>query len=237
MPDVFTTKKKKRQSKPAVLPVQENQAESNTSQTPNETVAQTNEPPSPPSPSEHHLHMLASFCQDPVGFTFQTQEADETILLFLRRHFITNIPWIFTTILLALVPFVFGIFFPMLPFFSLIPSRYIFILELFYLLIVFAYAFIGFITWFYNVSIVTQKRIIDIDFSDVVYKNVAETKLDLVQDVDYTQIGVIQSIFNFGDVIVHTAGDNPHFDFLEVPRPADVTRIIENLIGRSPRVP
>lgn len=188
-----------------------------------------------PDNQEHHMHAFAAFCQDPVGFTFQTQEADEQVLLFLRKHFITNVPWIILSLIfLTLPPLVSPLFSnPDLPF-GMLPTRFYTILGLFYYLVVFGYIFANFITWSYNISLVTQKRVMDIDFQDIIYTNVAETKIDLVQDVDYTQIGVFQSIFNFGDVFVHTSGNNPNFDFIQVPQPARATNIIEDLIGRNP---
>ncbi len=217
MPDVFVSPKKAK-------------ATSAISETKPPTTAKT-------ETQEHHMHAFAAFCQDPVGFTFQTQEVDEHVLLFLRKHFITNVPWIILSLIFLIIP---PLVLPLLqdpnlPF-NTLPSRFYVVLGLFYYLVVFGYIFANFITWFYNISLVTQKRVVDIDFQDIIYTNVASTKIDLVQDVDYTQIGVFQSIFNFGDVFVHTAGDNPNFDFIQVPQPARVSSIIEDLIGRNPHV-
>ena len=181
---------------------------------------------------ENHIHALSSFCQNPVGISFQNQEEDEEVLLFLRRHFITNIPWIFISLVLSLVPpllFILNIKIPIL-FFS-VPENFLIVFIVFYYLVVFIYAFISFITWYYNISLVTQKRVVDIDFSDIVYHDVAMTKLNLIEDVNYTQTGFIRSFFNYGDVFVQTAGEKLHFDFLAVPNPANAVNITENLIG------
>lgn len=40
---------------------------------------------------------LASFLMRPHGVSFETREDEEQIILFLRKHFVTNIPWIFTS--------------------------------------------------------------------------------------------------------------------------------------------
>ncbi|HSX40608.1 MAG TPA: hypothetical protein VLF68_03260 [Candidatus Saccharimonadales bacterium] len=190
-----------------------------------------------PPITEHHIHALAAFCQNPLGITFATQEEGETILLFLRRHFITNFPWIFISIVLLVVPTILHILFKT-PFiaadnlFSFLPANFGTFFTLFYYLLIAMYIFINFITWYFNISMVTTIRIIDIDFSDVVYKNISATKLDLVQDVNYTQIGVIPSVFDYGDVLVQTAGSQEMFDFSSVPHPQRVVKIIEDLIGR-----
>lgn len=185
-----------------------------------------------------HAHMFASFCPNPIGVSFIDQEKDEEILLFLRRHFITNVPWILISIIFILLPLIivainsrFAIF--ILPNFT--PSLFILALILYYL-IVLTFIFVNFITWYYNISLVTNKRIIDIDFSGLLYKNVAATTLALVQDVSYTQVGVIPAFFDYGDVNVQTAGTFENFDFTSVPHPQRVVQIIANLIGKEKNV-
>ncbi len=190
---------------------------------------------SDPTPKiQHHPHMFSSYCENPNYLSFQSQESDEKILLFLRRHFITNLPWIFITFLLLFAPFAlnFIIVQTNTPI-SFLPIRFVTFLLLFYYLLVLTYALVSYFTWFFNISLITQKRVIDIDFSELVYKNVAATKLDLIQDASYSQIGVIRSIFDYGDVMVQTAGALDNFDFKAVPKPEKVIQIVESLIGRS----
>lgn len=184
--------------------------------------------------NEKHIHMLSSFCQNPTGVSFQSQEDDEKILLFLRRHFITNVPWIIIGLFLTVLPILLPFLFILTGFLLTLPQNLTMLFIAFYYLIVFAYLFINFLTWFYNIGLVTTKRAVDVDFSDLVYHNVAATKLSLIQDVDYTQVGVLPSLFNYGDVFVQTAGDKPNFDFLAVPNPAKAAHIIEELIGKKP---
>lgn len=185
--------------------------------------------------NEKHVHALSSFCQNPLGFSFQNQEKDEKILLLLRRHLITNISWLIPSLLLLLLPLIFGLFAPLERLFFtpfLLPKNYLTVLFIFYYLFVFNYMFISFISWFYNIGIVTQKRVVDIDYSDIVHRYISYTKLSLIEDVTYRQTGFIRSLFNFGDVFVQTAGTHPNFEFLSVPQPAKATHIIQELIGK-----
>ncbi len=184
---------------------------------------------------DNHSHALASFCENPQGFSFQTQKRDEVILLFLRRHFITNLPWILIAIILSLIPIA---FIALIPRFTLltaiqIPRQLATIIILFYYLILFSYVFINFITWFYNVFLVTNERIVDIDYSHIVVHNIAETKVGQIEDVNYTQAGFIRTLLNFGDVFVQTAGTEMIFEALAVPKPREVTKIIANLIAKE----
>ncbi len=183
-----------------------------------------------------HMHHFASFYEHPHGVRFESQQADEAILLFLRKHFITNVPWILITITLLIVPSLLSFIFTTVQFdtpFTNLPPRFTTTFFLFYYLLVFAYVFIQFITWYFNVSIITQKRVVDIDFSELVFHDVAVTKLNLIEDVNYKQVGFLRSFFNYGDAFVQTAGEIMHFDFLAVPQPKRVVSIIEELIGKG----
>ena len=117
--------------------------------------------------------------------------------------------------------------------FFVFPTPYVLVLTLSYYLLVFGYAFVSFITWFYNVGILTKKRLVDIDFSDIMYKNVATARLIDIVDVEYTQGGFLHSFFDYGDVFVQTEGIKPNFEFHAVPHPSIVVNMILIRMGRK----
>lgn len=80
----------------------------------------------------------------------------------------------------------------------------------------------------------TSERVVDIDFSQLVFESVAATKLTQVEDVSYHQVGVVRSIFDYGDVSVQTAGTATNFLFSGIPHPEKVVNIINDLIGTEP---
>lgn len=184
-----------------------------------------------------HIHnklkrtnLFSSFCENPANVTFQTQEQDEKVLLFLRKSKIMNLPWIFATIILVFIP---PLLYPLRDsFFGFIPpASFLFVLLPLYYITVAMYAFVNFITWYYNVALITTKRVVDIDFHQLVMKDIAETKLTLVQDVSYRQVGVLENLFGFGHVLIQTAGQVENFEFYQLPQPARVVEVVETLIG------
>jgi len=176
------------------------------------------------------MGVFAAYCLRPSGVSFVNQEDDETILLFLRRHFITNVPWLASTILLLLIP-------PLLYLLILlasipipaIPSGLIIVIITFYYLILIGYAFGNFISWFYNIGIVTQKRIMDLDSSNILTHNTTTANLSEVVDVKFIQQGFFQSFFNYGDVHIQTEALRANFDFSAAPNPTQVEDIISDL--------
>ncbi len=178
-------------------------------------------------------HLFSSFCEYPEGVVFVEQDEDEEILLFLRRDFVTNIPWLLIGLFLMFVP-IFALWILNILHLPLtIASTSLTFLLFFYYLLIATYLAVSFITWYYNISLVTNKKIVDIDYSNLVYKNVAVTELSLVQDVSYTQVGVFSSLFDYGDILVQTAGTIDNFEFKSAPNPQRVAQIIENLIGKK----
>lgn len=181
----------------------------------------------------HTHNPLSSFCFYPDGIDFETREKEEKVILLMRQHPITNIGWILIGILMLLAPSVVS-FFPILDF---LPARFQFVAILGWYLITTAFVLEGFLNWFFNVYIITNQRVVDIDFYNLIYKEVSDTKIDKVQDVTYKMGGVIRTLFNYGDVFIQTAGTHPNFEFLAVPQPNRVAKILQDLISKGSRGP
>lgn len=184
------------------------------------------------STKHSHIHLLDSFCENPPNVKLSEKLEHEEILLFLRKHFVTNVPWMIKSLILAFIPFL-AYLLSLSGFFSLgfLPIEYKILITLAYYFLIAQYIFTSYLTWFYNISLVTTERILDLDFSSIVFENVAATKLTLVEDVSYDRVGVIRSFFDYGDVSVQTAGAQNEFDFLAVPHPERVIKIINSLTG------
>lgn len=184
------------------------------------------------STKHSHIHLFDSFCENPPNIKLAEKLEHEEILLFLRKHFITNFPWMIKALLFALLP-LFVFFLNTFGFLSInfLPIEYRILITAAYYFLIAEYTFTSYLTWFYNISLVTTERILDLDFSSIVFENVAATKLTLVEDVKYDRVGVIRSFFDYGDVFVQTAGTQNEFDFLAVPHPERVIKIINSLTG------
>lgn len=178
---------------------------------------------------------FSAYKESPSNINLSDILDEEEMLLFLRRHFVTNFIWILNSIILSVIPLIFYLVYS-LGFFEInfIPSIYIiFGLIFYYFFILSGYVFVHLLTWFYNVSIVTNARIIDIDFASLVFENVDATTLSQVEDVGYSQIGIVRSIFDYGDVTIQTAGATTNFEFLGIPHPERVVKIVHDLMGKK----
>lgn len=178
-------------------------------------------------------HALTSFVVLPQNIRFETQRDQEPIILFLRRHPITNLPWIVVAILMLLAPVI------VIPFvssmdlivqlFSISPGLPVVLIALWYLTAL-GYSLSNFLVWYFTVNIATNERVIDIDFFFLLYKEFSEALLSRIEDVTFIMGGFIQAFFDYGDVLIQTAAATERIDFDRIPKPRDVVQILSELI-------
>ena len=168
----------------------------------------------------------AAFAPRPPKIRFETQEAKEKVLLLTRKHPITNVPWIVAMLMMCLAPlFVFALID-----LTFAPFSFRLILTISWYLLTFAYGFERFLSWFFNVNSITDERIIDINFPNILYRDISQTKIDQIQDTSIKVGGFIRSLFNYGDVLIQTAGAVPEIEFLAVPYPGKIVQILNQLL-------
>ncbi|MBU1885621.1 hypothetical protein KKE34_03340 [Patescibacteria group bacterium] len=164
-------------------------------------------------------------------YSFDSQLDGESVLLLLRQHPVTQFSKILTLIVLLVMP----AFFPYASFYDGLSRNFQIAINLFWYLIAMGYAFESFLTWFYNVYIVTNERIIDIDFLSLIYRNIAAAKIDKIEDITAITSGVAQSLFNYGTVQIQTAAERTEFEFEFVPHPTRVTQFLNEMLEEEER--
>ncbi len=167
-------------------------------------------------------NFLASFWKNPTELRFESQQTGEKPILLLRQHPVTQIvPTIFIGIL-ALLPIGIGLGIRAFNLDWLLTAvsnlQVVLILATWYL-IVYGLALERFLLWYFNVYILTNERIIDVDFMGIAFKRVSECRLSQVQDVTFAVSGSLGTFFHYGDIFIQTAAERPEFEFRSVPRP------------------
>lgn len=179
------------------------------------------------------LGPLVCYSENPTNVRFETQEVEEKIVLFLRQHLIVNFSWLLITIIMLVTPtIIFPIFMQITGLSLNVPIGYIIVGTLFWYLATAGFVLANFLSWFFNIYIVTDRRVIDIDFKYLLYKHTAEAELNKIQDLSYISGGLVATIFNYGNVLVETAGEIPNIEFDSVPHPGKVVEAIRNLTGK-----
>ena len=117
----------------------------------------------------------------------------------------------------------------------MLEPRIVFIINAFWYVFTFGYIFERFINWFFNIHIITDKRIVDMDFDHLLHRNITDAPMRNVEDITYTISGAIQTTFNFGDVSIQTAAEQRELEFHQVANPAKIQDILSDLVANYRR--
>lgn len=173
-----------------------------------------------------------SFIPKPNKISFEIQDHDEKIILVLRQHPITQIKSIaFLFFAFFFVPWlvqVSGLL-------SFLPSPFNVAFYIFLFVLFLGMAFRCFLLWFFNVYIITDERIIDVDFLSMIYKNISTAKLENIEDVTKKTSGISASLFDYGTILIQTAATKNEFEFEHVPHPAKVVKLLNELVIEEER--
>ncbi len=182
------------------------------------------------------INLFTCYAENPSTVRFETQEADEVVLLFLRQHFIVNVPWMLAAVAMAMAPlFIFPILISLFGISTLIPASYVLVGTLFWYLATLGFVIVKFIGWYFNIYIVTNERIVDIDFINLLVKRFSQAELSRIQNITYSASGIMATFFNYGNVTVETAGETPNIECTSVPRPDKVVEQIRSVSANSGR--
>jgi hypothetical protein len=170
-------------------------------------------------------NLFSAFNLYPENINFETKDKGEKIILMLRQHPALNVKWIFISVVLLLLP----VLFHKVELFSMLPFGYYPVIVLTWYLVTVAYAIEGFFGWYFNVFFITTRRVIDVDFYNLIDKRVSDAEIEKIQDVSYFTRGAMGTTLNFGDVLIQTASEVPELNFERVPNPERVAKILDDL--------
>ena len=172
---------------------------------------------------------FSAFYPFPKNFNTLSIGKTETVVLIIRHHWSALISKGVLAFLALLFPFLISYSVPTW-FEGAVGSTFFLIgLFLFFLMVSITIMVDSFLKWFFQMNIITTKRIIDVDFVSITSHRVSETTLDQVQDVTHSPMGPLASFFDYGDVYVQTAGSRNEFEFNKAPRPRDIQDTILDL--------
>lgn len=168
---------------------------------------------------------------------FQGQHENEQVLRIIHRHwFNIVIQFIFVVLCsffilgsLSALPLLFPdmIDTGAVPFFHFIQNTLFLFLWLF--------GFLVWIDYYFDVWIITNERIVNIEQKGLFNRHISELRFSRVQDVTASVDGLVPTMLNFGDVYVQTASEEDHFIFRQVGDPFAVKDEVMRLARQATR--
>lgn len=177
-------------------------------------------------------NFFSAFITKPKKIRLDIQNKDEKIVLVLRQHIATQIKSIFFLCIgILAIPTILGFS----GFMGALPTKFVGAFYIFWVALSFCLFTRSFLIWLFNVYIITDERIIDVDFTSMISFNVANAKIENIEDVTATTSGPMAAIFDYGTILIQTAGEKTEFEFEGVPHPAKVTKLLSELILEEER--
>lgn len=147
---------------------------------------------------------------------------DEEVISIIKKYFI-----VFIVPLLISAVFIIASFFFLYPLFHM--GWWGVLIFFILLLIGILSALRVLIIYSYNVFIITDHRIIDIDQKGFFERTVSETNFEKIQDVSFHIKGILPTFLHYGSIIIQTAGQQANIELSNVKNPGKVQQTIIEL--------
>ncbi|OGH94271.1 MAG: hypothetical protein A2538_01750 [Candidatus Magasanikbacteria bacterium RIFOXYD2_FULL_41_14] len=169
---------------------------------------------------------------------FIAKKIYEHIVTTVRHHPVTFLPTIFIFLILAAMPIgVVGMLNQLYPTLLINDLAYplgVLFFSAYYLSIcLFFYSY--FVTFYLDMWIVTNDRLIDVYQKNLFSRTISELDLYQIQDVTSDVHGLFPSIFNYGNVTIQTAGPVPKFIIHNAHRPHKLRQLVLDLAAEDKR--
>ncbi len=153
--------------------------------------------------------------QNPFAIVIQNQADDEEIIRTWRHHPFTLLRPTLRVIAFLLIPLALVVITGL----SMFSSTVLFVLFVLIICMVLTYAAYEWVSWYNDVYILTNYRVIDVKQDGFFHRRFAEANLNRVQDISFSTRGLAQTLLNFGNVEVSTAGPQENLRLVEIKRP------------------
>lgn len=187
-------------------------------------------------------HLLETHIdQNDPAFLYLDLHENEEIKMIIRHHWAGFLPIIGIVLAMGLLPF-FLLFGLNIAFSDAVGTFSDLIVVLFsgYVVFLLTFLFGAWINFYYDIIFITNERIINVDQEGLLARKTSELSLNQVQNVSADVAGFLRSIFDYGVLVVETAGggtsDDPHrpgkqgyFTIVDVPDPNRIARLILDL--------
>lgn len=169
------------------------------------------------------------------NYRFKELHDGENVIKVLHRNWFYLLTQFLILILMAIVLFA-GFFFLPLLFPELMEGEMhsLFLFgEVTFILAVWLYGFLVWIDYYFDIWIITDERIINIEQKGLFMRQISEADYTKIQDVTAQVEGFLPTIINYGDVYIQTAAEKERFVFRTISRPYQIKDLLMQLARKK----
>lgn len=178
-------------------------------------------------------NMPSSFSHSPDYYKeFSGQQAKEKLEFVTPLHWVSMLPSLVgISMLIVLVPVVYVLLFSFeydiaqsVGFFALVSVLWLGCIHFF---------FIRLLNYFFRVIIVSNFRVLDIHRTTVLKRQRRTLDFATIQDIQFSQKGLIQRIFDYGTISIQNATGENVFHFHYIPTPEKYYNILNHIYRKA----
>jgi Bacterial PH domain len=164
-------------------------------------------------------------------YHFPNQHENEDVLRVIHRHWFNILTHFFVILVFSFLLVASFLAFPLLfpEMLNTANARLFLFVENTFFIFIWLFGFLLWIDYYFDVWIITNERIINIEQKGLFVRHISELNFANVQDVTATVEGILPTVLNYGDVSVQTAGAENHFLFRQVGDPYKIKDMVMNL--------
>ncbi len=167
--------------------------------------------------------------------TFPGQKENEQVLHVVHRHWFNLLSHFFLLFVIFIVIFgcisFFLILFPEAT--DAGGKKVLVFVQNSFFLFMWLYCFMLWIDYYYDVWIITDERILNIEQKGLFIRTISEVHYSRIQDISTSVNGIIPTVLNFGDLLLQTASENERISFRQVGDPNGLKDEIMRLAKRD----
>lgn len=163
--------------------------------------------------------------------SFPGQEDDEPVFIFVRPYWVSFIP--------TALAFLFLMFFAvasqiliatggLVALDAPTAQAIVYIFGIFQLVVILVFL-VAALDFYFDIVIVTDRRMVDIDQEQLFFRRISQLNLEDVEDVTSVVKGFFPSIFDYGSLEVQTAGEARNFEIPNIKNTHEIEAIIADL--------
>lgn len=171
---------------------------------------------------------------------------DEDLYLMIRHHWAGFLGYILISLGMLLVPVMIIASMLMLEVNFADYYRLIIVASASFVLFIITFMFGAWINFYYDIIFITSEKLINVNQKGLLSRSTSKLNLRQVQNVSAKKDGILQSFFDYGTVVIETAGggtsDNVnmpglqgYFTINDVPDPESIAKVIIELNRRRAR--
>ncbi|MEN9647394.1 MAG: hypothetical protein RLY57_198 [Candidatus Parcubacteria bacterium] len=160
-------------------------------------------------------------------------EDNEYVIHTARKHWFVFALRFIVLVIAALIPLVVTPFFTLItsvPFETLMSGFSFFYVA--YLLLMWIWGFMMWTDYYLDITVVTNKRIIDMDQKGLFSRQTSTMRYEAIQDVTTDIQGVLNTILNYGNLYIQTAATTKEFILDDIADPNLAKEIILRELAR-----